>query len=126
MGLFCSIILIAVVSLFVWQKTNIWLGREDVYIMQSTQNQHFSNEYVFTNEMGLNFAFAFTDYDSETEDILHPSYGSLVFTTYEWGEDSDGNPFTKFVEIPSHTCSREELGLEGQEKSHFYPIKEDK
>ena len=55
---------------------------------------------------------AFSAYDNEREDILDPSFGNLQFTTYEWGEDQDGNQFAKYVNIPSHTCSRNELGLE--------------
>ena len=74
--------------------------------------------------MGLNFAVAFTAYDNEREEILHPSYGSLTFTTYEWGEDEKGEPFVKFENIPSHTCSKEELGLEGNNSS-FMPIVEE-
>ena len=76
--------------------------------------------------MGLNFAIAFSAYDSETEDILDPSYGNLTFTYYRWGEDADGKPWLEFDEIPSHTCSQQELGLLGQEASEFYPTTIDK
>ena len=53
--------------------------------MTSTQARHFPEEYVMDFEQGLNFAFAFTAYDNETEDILDPSYGKLIFSRYEWG-----------------------------------------
>ena len=115
MGLFCSIILIAIVSSFAYQKTDIWLKMKDVDILSSTHKHHFDSDYVFSSEMGLNFAVAFTKYDSETEDVLHASYGSLVFSTFEWGVDAQGKPITRFNEIQSHSCSKEELGLEGQE-----------
>ena len=83
---------------------------------------------MFTSEMGLSFAIAFTAYDNETEDILDASYGKLVFTTYEWGEDEAGNPFLSYDEIPSHTCSREELGLveDSENASLFFPVAEKK
>ena len=40
--------------------------------------------------MGLNFAIAISEYDNETENILHPSYGNLSFNTWEWGNDANG------------------------------------
>ena len=73
--------------------------------------------------MGLYFAVAFTAYDNEREDILDPSYGSLTYTTYEWGDYENGEPYLKFEEIPSHNCSKEELGIEG-DNSSFMPIVE--
>lgn len=126
MGAFCSIILILVVSSFMYQKVDIWLQREDVDVWSATQSHHFPTDYQFTHEMGLNIAFAFSGYDNIEEDILDPSYGSLVFTTYEWGEDAEGVPFLKYVELESHTCSKAELGLEGEEASHFFPIRQNK
>jgi len=36
---------------------------------------------------------AFTSFDDETEDILDPSYGSVVFAIDEWGVDENGATF---------------------------------
>ena len=55
--------------------------------------------------MGLNFAIAISEYDNETENILHPSYGNLSFNTWEWGNDANGAFGQRFAEIPSHTCT---------------------
>lgn len=74
----------------------------------------------------MNFAIAFSAYDNEREDILDPSYGNLQFTTYEWGEDENGEPFLKYVTIPSHSCTPAELGLEDRESARFYPLKPEK
>jgi len=43
----------------------------------------------------LNFAVSFTAYDLETENILDPSYGSLTFVKYSWGENENGSFFSK-------------------------------
>ena len=40
---------------------------------------------------GFNVAAAFTAYDNESENILDPSYGELVFNHYWWG--SEGGSF---------------------------------
>lgn len=65
---------------------------------------------------------AFTAYDSETEPILDPKIGKVVFKAYEWGPDPETGVFySRRDEIPSHMCSREELGLDG-ESSQFLPI----
>ena len=68
---------------------------------------------------------AFTAYDSETEPILDPSYGRIVFNSYQWGDtDKEGNYLpTEIKEIETHTCSSEELGLQG-DTSSFYQIRE--
>ena len=72
----------------------------------------------------MNFAIAFTAYDNENENILDPSYGRLIFNHYSWGPDENGNYKSVREEIPSHPCSREELGLEGQGSSRFMPVNE--
>ena len=59
---------------------------------------------------------AFTAYDSETEEILDPSYGRISFSRYEWGIRENGDYFVNFDELPMHTCSREELGIEGKDR----------
>ena len=91
--------MIIIVAAYAYQKTDIWLNRKDIDIMTSTQSRQFPDDYIFNFDMGLNFAIGFTAYDNETENILHPSYGNLKFTTYEWGEDENGDSFVKFVEI---------------------------
>ena len=93
------------------------MNKKDVDIMSSLQKNYFSADYVFDYSQGLNFAFAFTAYDQVAEDILDPSYGEIAFSRYEWGMDSDGEYFVRIKEIPSHTCTKEELGLEGAANS---------
>ena len=51
------------------------------------------------------------------------SIGRIQFHTFEWGIDEDGNQFEKDVYPTSHICSKEELGLEG-DNSDFMPAQE--
>lgn len=118
-----SLILLAIVLAYAYQKVDVWMNKKDIDIMSSLQTDHFDADYVFDYSQGLNFAFAFTAYDSETEDILDPSYGRIIFSRYAWGELENGEYFVKIDEIPSHTCTKEELGIEG-DNSSFFPLPE--
>jgi len=54
------------------------------------------------------------------ENILDPMIGELRFRSYEWGYDDQGDIFEKFTNFPTHVCSREELGLEGDPEKHKF------
>ena len=113
MGSICSIFVLVVVSIYTYQKFDVCMNKLAVDIMTSVQRDHFSADYIFDHEQGLNFAIGFTAFDKETEEILEPSYGKIVFMNYEWGERESGDYFAEYTEIPSHTCTKEELGIEG-------------
>ena len=49
------------------------------------------------------------------------SYGSFYATSYTEGWDQDGEWFRTSYDHNFHLCSKEELGLEG-ENSQFFPI----
>ena len=103
------------------------LNRLDTDIIGSTDDRFFSSDYVFDFKQGLNYAVAFSAYDSNQEIILDPSYGELRFRAYTWGRDPvTGESFLRHDPIPTHPCTREELGLEGEEaQSRFFPIVQD-
>ena len=124
MGSFCSILLLFLTVSFAYLKVDVFLARKDNNIMNSTKVKAIADDLVFSVEDGLNFAVAFTAYDDETEDILDPTYGNVAFRNYEWGPTPDGGFFENFDEIPSHTCTKEELGMEG-DYSSFYPLDSD-
>ena len=63
--------------------------------MSSTTSNFYDSDYQFDFDAGLNFAVAFTAYDNETEDILHPSYGNITFVKWSWGTQDDGDYFIK-------------------------------
>ena len=52
-------------------------------------------------------AVAFTAFDGQSEAILDPSYGELVFKLITW----DDNYNMEEEVVPSHVCSEDELGL---------------
>lgn len=64
-------------------------------ILTTLDENALSSDETFTFENGFNVAVAFTAYDAETEWILDPSYGELVFKQYSWGINPDGSYFTK-------------------------------
>lgn len=124
LGSLCSLILAIVVIAYTNHKIDVWLNKMDIEIITAKQVGYFDEDYVFSFEQGLNFAIAFTAYDQETEDILDPSYGKLMFARYEWGERADtGELYSEISEIPSHTCTRQELGIDGGQGS-FLPLAE--
>ena len=105
--------MIIIVCAYAYIKVDVFFLKKDIDIMAAIQDDFYDEHYVFDHSKGMNFAFAFTAFDSETEDILDPSYGKLAFVRYEWGETEDGEYFYNLDEIPSHTCTKEELALDG-------------
>ena len=102
MGSLCSLILIVVIGAYAYIKTDVMLLKKDIDIITSTHRHYFDAEYVFDYRQGLNFAFAFTGFDSEREEILDPSYGRIVFINFAWGIDENGETYEEVHEIPSH------------------------
>ena len=74
--------------------------------------------------MGLKIAIALIEYNDHPEPILDETYGRIVFTRWNWYEDTDGNYFDTRDEIPSHYCSEEEIGLDSKEieENVFFPV----
>ena len=78
-GSICSIIFITIVLGYTLQKSDFLIKRKGVDILTNIEEFYFPESYTFTAEMGLNFAVAFTPYDSESEYALPPEIGELVF-----------------------------------------------
>ena len=96
MGSLFTFLIYVVSAVYSLQKVDVWMAKKDVDIMSSTQAAYFDDSYIFGYEDGLNFAVAFTAYDSETEPILDESYGKIVFRAYEWGYDpEDGSYYVR-------------------------------
>ena len=85
MGAICSIILLLITVFYAYLKLMVLIEKTDVNILTSELDMHYDDTEEFTYENGLNIAVAFTAYDSETEWILLPEYGELVFNYAEWG-----------------------------------------
>ena len=112
MGSLCSVFLLAITVLYSYQKADILISKKDVDILSTINDDTYTSDDVFTNKNGFNVAVAFTEFNSNTEWELDPTYGSLVFNHFSWGvNETDGSPFTKREEQSSHICTQEELGL---------------
>ena len=124
MGTFCSFLLVTVTIAYAYTKLDVLIYRKDVDVVSSVKNMHFDYSFVFEAKNGLNVAAAFTSYDSEREWILEPEYGELVFNSFTWGPNPDGSYFTERKKLDSHICTRDELGLDGNENANFLPLHE--
>ena len=61
---------------------------------------------------GFRVAAALTSY-SDSEPIFDdPTIGEVIFNHYKWGQNPDGSLFADRFKIPTHYCTRQELGLE--------------
>ena len=87
-GIF-SLVLAAVVIMYCLQKAHILYAKKDVDILSTINDGAFTPDDIFDNSNGFAFAASFTAYDSETENILLPEYGQIVFNAYSWGYDEN-------------------------------------
>jgi len=78
-GALCSIVVFLLVLGYSFLKFDVFYAKKDVDILSTLNDNYFSADYVISNKNGFNIAAAFTGFDSETEDILDPTYGELVF-----------------------------------------------
>ena len=56
---------------------------------------------------------------------MDPSYGEIVFYSYTWGINNEGNFFSERVRLESHVCTPEQLGMvdgDAGDKATFYSI----
>ena len=86
-GVIFSVLLTIDVLGYAAQKLEILINKKDVDIMSVLKKDYFSEDQPFQYEQGLEFAEAFTAYDQETDIILDPSIGRIVYETYEFGYD---------------------------------------
>ena len=70
------------------------IGKKRLTIYLSVKDSYFSELDEFTYEQGFNLAVGFTAYDSETTYSLPPSIGELVISSYEWGYNEQGTPYS--------------------------------
>ena len=122
-GSIISLVILALTLLYAYMKTDVLLNKKDVNILSTINDQYFTPNDTFTFEdNGFNLAVAFTAYDSNPEPIIDPRYGTLEFNKYGWGPSADGFGNGR-TPIKSHTCTREELGLEeDRSASMFMPV----
>ena len=122
-GSVMSIFITIVIILFTALKADVLIQKKDVDILSTVYDRYFTQEDVFTYQNGFNVAAAFTKFNSDTEYLLDPTYGELVFQHYYWGLQQDGQYKSGRERINSmHNCTREELGMESDKtKAKFQP-----
>ena len=94
-GSLISIFVFVIVFMYAYIKFDVWIKKKDVDIMATKLADYLPYEYIFDYDQGLNLAIAFTSFDNNPEPILDKSYGELIFNTYEWGSDENGNYFVR-------------------------------
>ena len=125
MGVIFTLLLMTVFLSYIWIKFNTLIMKTDIDILSTVIEAAFDADYIFDAGKGMNIAVAFTAYNDEREQLLDPSIGSLIFRVSEWDFKKDGSIYRNNAIIPSHVCSREELGLQRTDATRFMPIVED-
>ena len=120
-GSLLSFLLFVVVLMFAYLKADVLWNKKDVDILSTVNDNFFTPDtpgYIINyKDNDFNVAAAFTAFDSETEEILDPTYGELVFKRYFWGVQEDGTYVAGRERITSaHKCTSEELGLGDDKK----------
>ena len=119
---FCfTVFLTLAMVVYTLLKINVLIYKTEIDILATKLDYYYDDSFVFDQSMGLYVAVAFSGYNNKREYELDKSIGEIVYISYEWGYDEDGNTFLKRERIPSHVCTKEELGLEG-DSSNFYPL----
>ena len=82
--------------------------------MVSTRDAHFDQTYEFTQESGMDVAFAITAYDSNRDPIEDPQYGVLKAYYKTWGLSTGKG--VQWTELADEYCTKQELGLNNEGK----------
>ena len=67
-----------------------------------------------------------TAYDDNPEPILDPTFGELIIRYESWGNNPDGTFYYDEIDLDTHYCTEEELGLvdsSSGEPSRFLTIR---
>ena len=118
-GSILSLMILSLTVLYSYQKIEVLIEKKDVDVLSATKDLVFSDQDKFTYQNGFNIAAAFSEFNNNKEWELDPSYGTLVFNSYEWGIGPDGDVFTERKRLPSHVCTNDELGFERGEETRL-------
>ena len=111
MGAFVSIVFIVISSIFLYSKILIMYNVSQVTIISNEVEGAFTQEDEFTAGQGFFVAAALTEYDSNTEPIEDPTYGTLDVIHNIWDVKDDGTVLWAQPILETHACSERELGL---------------
>ena len=93
-GLISTICVILVVSSYSMIQFEKLVLKEGEDILETTKEDFFDDTHELTFEDGINFAVGLSSFDTNTEPILDPQYGELVFIKRRWKfsqEEGDQN-----------------------------------
>lgn len=121
-GTFFSFIIMSLLVLYSAQKIEIFINRKDVNIVYSVRDSYYTDTDTFSGTEGFNIAVAFTGFDSVKENILKREYAQIKFN-YDVVIVTEQGLDYEVIEMPSHPCTDEELGLQGA-NSEFMPIQQ--
>ena len=115
-----TIFFAAIVIVFFTIKAIEVRDYEDAKIRTYEEPYFYTDEFTFTSNEDLNVAFAFTDYENNPDPIDNLDYGEVTANFVSWGfEEIIGS--TPGDGLPLKRCGPTELGLNGYDKSKFYP-----
>ena len=96
-------------------KVNTLISKQQVDVISAINEEFYDETLNFTETKGLSFAFALPG----NPDI---SYAQIKYYVSDYNYEVP-QPYSLFYEIESHNCTKEELGLSG-DNSKFMPIRE--
>ena len=128
-GLICSILLSTMIIIYTVQKGDVLFNKKGDQVFSTVQTSVISDNFEQNSETGLKIAVAFAEFSNNREPKLKKELGRIVLMRYAWGQYANGTTYSTVVEVESHFCSQEELGLtksdnEETEKNAFFPIAE--
>ena len=111
---FCfSVFLLLVMVLYTMLKVNVLVYKKSIDVLATKLDYFYDDSFVFDHSMSFNVAVAYTGWNNVREYEIDKSIGEVVFLEFAWGNYEDGTFWSHRNEIPSHVCTKEELGLEG-------------
>ena len=116
-GAILSMILVTIVVGYSAQKFNVVAAQSSAFITTAKHEHYYPADHTFGAEQGLNMAVAVIGLGAAflENGSLDPSYAEMKANVFEWDSTSrEGfDALGTNTEIKTHSCSREELGLEG-------------
>lgn len=83
-------------------------------VTMSVRDTHYeATEELNGSKIGLNFAFAVTDYDDVRTPIEEDRFGRVEAKHVTWGDVKESSTTTGVADsgLTTHLCSQQELGL---------------
>ena len=119
-----TLIMISLVASFAYYRYTVMVGKDDSKILIVHHDNWFTQDFIISTQKDeFQVAFAFIDYDNvgNESNFVQADYGEVKVFYKRWGDE--GIPGTHYYDLPTHPCSLEELGLEGDsDNSLFWPV----